>query len=786
MKLKWVHISMIVAVVAAQVWCSNVNFRYPYIGIYLKPTAQQEWLVDEVDQESLSRVFDLQVGDKVTLVNGLPPEQYNPALQWHALEQMQQFTVIHNEQPRQIEVQNNSAVTFDLLPLFQELVWMLMAVLLYVKMGGSQAARKLALVFATGGIIWMSYGASVRGDATGKILITTFMMLLPVVFTHFLIVFFREKAKVALSSKALKYAYGFVVLSTLPKILYYYPPTAYAVYQSSTMITLTFFCLGFVVDIFLLAYVYVKYRKSNSYISSVIRSILTVLSISIIPMIVFSFVPQLINNNNITPAFYLNVLGLLFPMYFAYLLSSNQIFNIGLVLRRFAFATIVAVVPSAVLAAIYAFVFQSEDNLRHLLFIFFGGVFLISLILYSIEYVTTRLEGFFFPKKFLLNAALKNIAKKLGAISSFRELKELVLIDIVETLETVGGAIIFKYNDGMREIIQAGDMDESGLQDPPGSLAGHPLYSCFEIHHHEEYRSFLVLGPKKTNALLGKEERQWLQLIISYLAVSLENLHLIRKQAAKLKELSAQLPDEQSAQDIQWFRKLMFELQEEERARIASDLHDTTMQDLFFLKQRFSSIADKYAWSTDDRRQIKSIINFVEMINVGLRQSCFDLHPYLLKECGLVQTVDLFVEKENVDSLFAIQFAAEHTDMIESLELSAKTHLFRIVQELLNNARKHSQATAVRLRLDVADCFCRLTYEDNGVGFAEPAADAPAEAAKGIRLSGQGLAQMKSRVLHVNGRFELSSQEGTGTKLSVCIPLKATGPVINPASAPGL
>uniref|UniRef100_A0A4Y8PPC1 histidine kinase n=2 Tax=Paenibacillus athensensis TaxID=1967502 RepID=A0A4Y8PPC1_9BACL len=196
------------------------------------------------------------------------------------------------------------------------------------------------------------------------------------------------------------------------------------------------------------------------------------------------------------------------------------------------------------------------------------------------------------------------------------------------------------------------------------------------------------------------------------------------------------------------------------------------MQDLFFLKQRFSTIADKYAWSADDRRQIKSIINFVEMINVGLRQSCFDLHPYLLKECGLVQTVDLFVEKESVDSPFAIDFAAEHIDAIEALELGAKTHLFRIVQELLNNARKHSQATAVRLRLDVAESYCRLSYEDDGVGFAEPDVDAAAEAAKGIRLSGQGLAQMKTRVLHVNGRFELSSAEQSGMRLDIWIPMR--------------
>ncbi|MCD1259632.1 hypothetical protein B5M42_012395 [Paenibacillus athensensis] len=744
---------------------------------------QHQWFIEELTAGSAGEQVGLRVGDMIKEVNHTAPERFEQIQKWAGLEQTRQLSIIRDGVEHHFDINKPGSVNFDITPFIQETLWMLMALLLYVKLGRSPSARLLSFVFASGGWVWMSIGASIRGDVVGKGLIATFMMLMPVIIYHFLVTFFKEKHGLVFPKIFLPYVYTGVLTVSFLEFLITLSPWAHRFYRINGNTILIVFTLGFLGNLVFLIGLFIKYRREQSQLASTVRNIWLVILCSMMPTIVFSFLPQILWGTSSAFHNHTSAFLLLFPLYFAYLLSSNQIFNIGLVLRRFAFATVVAVVPSAALAAVYAFVFQSEDNLRHLLFIFFGSVFLISLILYSIEYVTTRLESFFFPKKFLLNAALKNIAKKLGAISSFRELKELVLIDIVETLETVGGAIIFKYNDGMREIIQTGDMDETGLLDAPDSLAAFPLYSCLPIHHHEEYRSFLVLGPKKTNALLGKEERQWLQLIISYLAVSLENLHLIRKQAAKLKELSAQLPDEQSAQDIQWFRKLMFELQEEERARIASDLHDTTMQDLFFLKQRFSTIADKYAWSADDRRQIKSIINFVEMINVGLRQSCFDLHPYLLKECGLVQTVDLFVEKESVDSPFAIDFAAEHIDAIEALELGAKTHLFRIVQELLNNARKHSQATAVRLRLDVAESYCRLSYEDDGVGFAEPDADAAAEAAKGIRLSGQGLAQMKTRVLHVNGQFELSSQAGSGTTLTISIPLKTDRHAANAAAS---
>ncbi|KPV60240.1 hypothetical protein QJ48_06955 [Paenibacillus sp. A3] len=503
---------------------------------------------------------------------------------------------------------------------------------------------------------------------------------------------------------------------------------------------------------------------------SIVRNVWLSLLISFLPAISLSFLPYLLVGSQYINGLYTSSFILFFPISFAYLIASNQLYDIGLVLRRFGFACLLALVPSGLFTAIFAFLFQNLADEKQILFVFAGSVAMISFVLYSVEYFTTRLEAFLFPRKFRLRTALKKISKNLGVISSFRELKDIVLVDIVQTLEVMGGAIVFRYEHDT-EIIAEGDIDAAEIKHllQSSALSEHPLYTCIEIHRHEEYTSYLVITRNKANTLLGKEEIQWLHLITSYLEVSLENVHLIRKLTAKMQLLASQLPNEHSAQDIQWFRKVMFELQEEERLRIAADLHDTTMQDLFFLKRRFIALLDKYAMNKEDKEHLNNIVNFVEMINNSLRQSCFELNPFLLKEIGLIETVRSYLDKEAYHTPFVLKFREERASAIEAKDLTTKKHIFRIIQELLNNAKKHSQASHVTFTMTVADRAFVLTYEDDGVGFNSTEARRME-----IGSSGMGVEQMKGRVLHLNGQLQLDSREGEGTKLVVTIPIRET------------
>jgi two-component system sensor histidine kinase ComP len=640
-----------------------------------------------------------------------------------------------------------------------------MAILLFVKMRRSSSARLLSAVFLTMAIIYMSLGASVRGDAVGKLTIASFMVVLPIVFYHFLVVFFEEKSRIKLPSKILKYLYSIAAIGFGIRCLYLYPPLAYTIYRYHDSGTLSFFMAGFLFNMCILTILYVKLRKQLTNITSIVNSIWLSLMISFLPVVGFSFVPKILMGYQFLNARYTSAIILFFPISFAYLIAAERLYDFGLVVRRILFAGLLAIVPVSLFTGAFLLLFYDSTDEKRVTFIFAGSLIMVTWVLYAAEYWTTRLESFLFPRKFVLQSALKKIAKNLGSISSFRGLKDTILVDIVETLQVMGAAIVFRYDDDT-EIICEGEIDAAEIRRlaDTSSLPIHPSYTFLEMNSNEAYTSYLVMTRKKTNTLLGKEEVQWLRLITSYLEVSLENVHLIRKLTARLQQLAAQLPDEDAAHEIQWFRKVMFELQEEERIRIATDLHDTTMQDLFFLKGRLLDLGEKYALQKEDQSQLNSMIHFVEMINVGLRESCFELNPHLLKEVGLMQTLEMYMEKEAYTAPFQIEFIAEQASAIERKDLPTKRHMFRIVQELLNNAKKHSKASKVTFRLwETKGTFC-LRYEDDGVGFNDLEVRQ-----KRIGSSGMGMEQIRSRIGYMGGQLDIITQTGRGTKVTVTL-----------------
>ncbi|QGQ97402.1 hypothetical protein EHS13_22200 [Paenibacillus psychroresistens] len=769
MKKKYIVFVLIVIFLAIRAWVVYVSFSYPYSGINLLKNKSNEYVINQFDMAKAASVFGLQLGDIVLKVNGNEVDEYSYVQKWRTLDRFESLLIERNGQRITVVAPKHTYFANSLLNLsyLGEILSFAMALLLYKKLR-SYSARFLSLVFLNAGIVFMSLGVSIRGDLLGKVFINAGVMLVPVLFLHFLIIMLHEKANLTLPRGFLKYLYFPIILSTLLLfICINMKNIAYLVNYYTSLATMLYFILGLILNLLLLSYIYFIHRNKKTYASTLIKIVWLALFTSFLPLALLSFFPKFFYGYEWVNSSITGWAVLFLPITFAYLITTKQLYDIDTIFRRILLTLLISIVPSGFIVGVISFYLPRENLINNVGTLFFLILIVISFVLYSLEYITTKLERVIFPRKNQLKNALKKISKNMESISNMRELKEIILVDIVQTLHVFGGAIVFQYPHEIESITEG----KINLATMESSLSNCELdsdesdYSVFPINQHEEYKSFLVMTRNKTNTHLNLEEKQWLGLIVSYLAVSLENLYLIRKLNLKLHELAAQIPNEQAAQEFVWFRKIMFELQEKERVRIAMDLHDTTMQDLYFLKLKMEAFMKEHIILEAGERKLASIYDYIEIINSNLRQSCFELYPHLLQEIGLIDTIRQVIEQEEIGLPFKLQFITKGAIKIEESSLEAKRHMFRIFQELLNNAKKHSKATSVKLELTFRQDYFYFIYEDDGIGFEEGRVSA-----KEISSSGNGIEQLKSRAIYLNGRFELETELGKGVRMQIILP----------------
>jgi len=206
-------------------------------------------------------------------------------------------------------------------------------------------------------------------------------------------------------------------------------------------------------------------------------------------------------------------------------------------------------------------------------------------------------------------------------------------------------------------------------------------------------------------------------------------------------------------------RKLI-ESQEQERARIGRELHDDIGQRLAVLAVEIdrlkigpSSVAEMDLRLSEIRQQITATANEVSSIS---RQ----LHSPQLEYLGLVAAMKSFCKEFGAQHDVEVEFTHDEIQQVGSSDVSLC--LFRILQEGLNNAAKHSRARHFKVNLRHSDNQLHLTVTDHGTGF-----DAEAALNKG----GLGLISMRERVRLVNGTIAVESKLAGGTRIHVRVPL---------------
>jgi signal transduction histidine kinase len=205
--------------------------------------------------------------------------------------------------------------------------------------------------------------------------------------------------------------------------------------------------------------------------------------------------------------------------------------------------------------------------------------------------------------------------------------------------------------------------------------------------------------------------------------------------------------------------------QEEERRRIARELHDQTSQDLAALMIGLDTCALGLATDKPELDQhLQMARSIAETMLANTRRLINDLRPSLLDDLGLAAAIAWYGEQRLERTGVALEFQCDQ--METRLPSYLETALFRITQEALTNVVRHAHASAVQVTLKVQDHAVILTVRDDGRGFEEPAATPT-----GTERQGLGLLGMSERVSTLGGEMRVDSQPGRGTAITVTVPL---------------
>jgi PAS domain S-box-containing protein len=231
--------------------------------------------------------------------------------------------------------------------------------------------------------------------------------------------------------------------------------------------------------------------------------------------------------------------------------------------------------------------------------------------------------------------------------------------------------------------------------------------------------------------------------------------------------MARDVTEERRLQDnLQFYLRQVLQAQEEERKRLARELHDDASQQIILLTRGIDNIAYKAErYSPQELRdELGKLYELSQHTYQNIKHYAQALRPSILDDLGLVAAVKWLAQESHKLSGIEIEVRA---DMIPLLPPETQLVLFRIVQESLNNIQRHSRASRASVTLEWEGAEVTVTISDNGKGFT-----LPRELTEFAGQGKLGLTGMAERAQLIGGHLEVASEQGKGTTVTVRVPIK--------------
>lgn len=210
----------------------------------------------------------------------------------------------------------------------------------------------------------------------------------------------------------------------------------------------------------------------------------------------------------------------------------------------------------------------------------------------------------------------------------------------------------------------------------------------------------------------------------------------------------------------------MLRFQEQDRQRIARDLHDTTVQNLTGMVHKLELCTrlvdmDKVR----AKLELAALSSAVKTVINEIREIIYNLKPMSLDDLGLSVTIERYAKQlmMNHDIKVSVKYNRIEEDILQAVKIS----LFRVIQEACNNVIKHAKASKIEINIVYQEEKIAVSIKDDGIGFdIDKQKDSMPD-----NKSGYGLSIMKERIQMLTGTMEISPNNPTGTNIVISVPL---------------
>jgi len=238
-------------------------------------------------------------------------------------------------------------------------------------------------------------------------------------------------------------------------------------------------------------------------------------------------------------------------------------------------------------------------------------------------------------------------------------------------------------------------------------------------------------------------------VVVQYLSRLMRELSQQREEARRALEENIRLQREREELAAQ-----------EERSRIAREIHDGIAQSIYMLTLNLEKAAELTSGDPKLGQRLGRLVGLAKETLLEVRHYIFDLKPLLSGDIGLTSTIQGQIREFSTVSGLPVHLEVEGEE--PKVPLAAGSSMYRIAQEALANAYRHAGASAIDVRLVFRPDSLSLEIRDNGRGFSADSASA----------SGRGLRNIRQRASELGGQAEVSSVPGQGTTVRVTVPLR--------------